>query len=189
MRTPARPVRPAELARRNSRHNRSAAAAPRLPLHNRSSRGWHPAPGIGANRTAGARREASAWAAGRWDGDGESSRPLRPEEVRLVLSSSVAHYESAVRPAGRTKPVPPARLPASTAAHDPAPTTRPDPAPLYPDPLLASHLALALAGRRTWTPSSPTGWRGHCPARTPCSTTTTRVPSRCCRRGGMGCRI
>ena len=127
VRTAARPVRPAELARRNSRHNRSAAAAPRLPLHNRSSRGWHPAPGIGANRTAGARRSASAWAAGGWDGDGESSRPLRPEEVRLVLSSSVAHYEPAVRPAGRTKPVPPARLPASTAARDPAPTPRPDP--------------------------------------------------------------
>ena len=160
---PVRTVRAAELARRNSWHNRSAAA-PRLPLHNRSSRGWHQALGTGANRTAGARGArgawaASAWAAGGWDGDRESSRPLRTEEVRLVLSSSVAHYESAVRPAGRTKPVPPARLPASTAAHDPAPTTRPDPAPLYPDPLLASHLALALAGRRTWTPSSPTGWR------------------------------
>ena len=99
---PVRTVRAAELARRNSRHNRSAAA-PRLPLHNRSSRGWHQALGTGANRTAGARGArgawaASAWAAGGWDGDGESSRPLRAEEVRLVLSSSVAHYETAVRP-------------------------------------------------------------------------------------------
>ena len=54
--------------------------------------------GIGANCTAGARgaQARSAWAAGGWDGGGESSRPLRAEEVRLVLSSSVAHYESAL---------------------------------------------------------------------------------------------
>ena len=100
VRTAARSVRAAELARRK-RHERNAAA-PRLPLRNRSSRGWHQAPGIGANRTAGARGArgawaASAWAAGGWDGDRESSRPLRTEEVRLVLSSSVAHYETAVR--------------------------------------------------------------------------------------------
>ena len=94
----ARSVRASELARRN-RHNRNAAA-PRLP--NRSSRGWHQAPGIGANRTAGARGArgawvASAWAASGWDGDRVSSRPLLAKEVRLVLSSSVAHYETAVR--------------------------------------------------------------------------------------------
>ena len=57
--------------------------------------------GIGANCTAGRQRHrgaraGSAWAAGGWDGGGESSRPLRAEEVRLVLSSSVAHYESAL---------------------------------------------------------------------------------------------
>ena len=119
---PVRPgARPAELARRNNnRHNRSAGvrhathaahaarhahathaawhAAPRLP-HNRSSRGGqHTNGGIGANCTAGARgaRAGSAWAADGWDGGGESSRPLRAEEVRLVLSSSVAHYESAL---------------------------------------------------------------------------------------------
>ena len=124
----AKPVRagarPAEVARRSSR----SAAAPRLPLHNRSSRGWHQALGI-SNRTAGARGArgawaASAWAAGGWDGDGESSRPLRAAEVRLVLSSSVAHYETAVRArAGRTKPVPPARLPASSATRAPAAST------------------------------------------------------------------
>ena len=96
VRTAARPARAAEQARRNSH----SAAAPRLPLHNRSSRGWHQALGATrANRTAGARARgasaASAWAAGGWDEDGESSRPLRAEEVRLVLSSSVAHYETA----------------------------------------------------------------------------------------------
>ena len=102
----ARSVRASELARRN-RHNRNAAA-PRLPLPNRSSRGWHQAPGIGANRPAGARGArgawvASAWAASGWDGDRVSSRPLLAEdEVRLVLSSSVAHYETAVCARRRT---------------------------------------------------------------------------------------
>ena len=108
----ARSVRASELARRK-RHERNAAA-PRLPLRNRSSRGWHQAPGIGANRTAGARGArgawvASAWAASGWDGDRVSSRPLLAKEVRLVLSSSVAHYETAVRRRTndrRTKPVP-----------------------------------------------------------------------------------
>ena len=194
----ARSVRASELARRN-RHNRNAAA-PRLP--NRSSRGWHQAPGIGANRTAGARGArgawvASAWAASGWDGDRVSSRPLLAKEVRLVLSSSVAHYETAVRAAGRAKPVPPAAgehgrtrpRPAPPRPHSP---TRPSPTPRSTHPthcLPPTSRSLALASRRPWTPSSPTGWRGRCPARTPCSTTTTRVPSRCCRRSGMGCRI
>ena len=163
---PVRTVRAAELARRNSWHNRSAAA-PRLPLHNRSSRGWHQALGTGANRTAGARGArgawaASAWAAGGWDRDGESSRPLRAEEVRLVLSSSVAHYETAVRPR-RTNEARATCAPAGRAQQHATPT----PTTLLPDPLFACHLAvalalalaLALAGRRTWTPSSPTGWR------------------------------
>lgn len=95
VRTAARPTR--QQAQRSSWHNRSVTAS-RLPLYNRSSRAWYPALVTGTNCTVGTRTHG-AWAAGSWDQDCESgSRPLPAKWVRLVLSSSVAHYETAVRP-------------------------------------------------------------------------------------------